>query len=1097
MDAKQTGKPEANEILANAPRAVLVSGPASAGKSRLVRDLARLTTDAIGRCGCLILAPNYPAAEDIRNRMLEESDRQAIVAPPVMTFSQLAGQILSRQADPPLALSALQRHVLLQDLVDSLLAEGKLARLAASARTPGFVGAMGRSIAELKRAAIAPEALAGVLGQAGPAGVELLTIYQAYQQALLAGNLVDTEGRMWLARDELLNRDQAGLALLDMDLRCIAVDGFSTFSPTQLEILQLLSGAIQPVVITLCCSSEDRRGKMWQWTRRTRDALLATFGDQIQQVQLPPRPAPLGPVWERIFDPLAQPMHLVQGVAFIEAPDPEAEYRQVARRVKRLLLDGAPAGSIAILARNLTPHLPLLDDILVEHEIPVASRPIKLTDVPIVRFVLRVAQLAPELAGADVLAVIRSSYFLPDALGPFGPADVAVAEMLIREGNVLGGAEAYQQAADLVWQRLASARPETETDLPATVRLGALHVDAAATGRAVDMLSALFELARRAVEGDLQTVVEALQLARAAVDPDAPARTARDLQSLEALRSACRWISPDTPIADRVECLAQVQLPGPGGAAMVDVLDLLDARSLRYEHVFLIGCNDGLLPQSPPARPIITEAQRADWVRRGVVLDSREDLTGQEMLLMYQAVSRADSRLTVSYSMGECGPASASPYLLALAETLGGINSNTVGSNTTQIPAGQFLPPACELASRREARIAAVAGLFQPHHDPQHKALGWLAGSQQRHIDQVSRGLWARYRRWLPGPCDSFDGRISQPDLLAELGRRFPHKTVFSASQLNRFVQCPWQFFAQYVLKLNPLPEAQRLLEPVHRGLFCHDVLFRVFAALRDQANGPIALDQMDWETVESTLDSAVQAASQAFLQQGCPYPVLWEIQKSQLHADLAEYLRKEAADSSLQPTHLHFELAFGLDSPDALAASDPASQAQPVQIATSAGPVRLRGKIDRIDRVTFDGVDALAVVDYKTGAGPGSTDVFLGQDLQIPLYAAAVQQIFGETIFGGSIHQVLKGAKRWFAPFQTFRKKAPDWQGLNERFEQTIQRLGDAVERMAGGRFDLFDGDSCSSFCPFSQICQHSPARRDIKARAGSGKNQEADDAQ
>ncbi|MFW5840915.1 MAG: hypothetical protein ACOCZE_10075, partial [Planctomycetota bacterium] len=128
MDAKQTGKPEANEILANAPRAVLVSGPASAGKSRLVRDLARLTTDAIGRCGCLILAPNYPAAEDIRNRMLEESDRQAIVAPPVMTFSQLAGQILSRQADPPLPLSALQRHVLLQDLVDSLLAEGKLAR---------------------------------------------------------------------------------------------------------------------------------------------------------------------------------------------------------------------------------------------------------------------------------------------------------------------------------------------------------------------------------------------------------------------------------------------------------------------------------------------------------------------------------------------------------------------------------------------------------------------------------------------------------------------------------------------------------------------------------------------------------------------------------------------------------------------------------------------------------------------------------------------------------------------------------------------------------------------------------------------------------
>jgi ATP-dependent helicase/DNAse subunit B len=530
------------------------------------------------------------------------------------------------------------------------------------------------------------------------------------------------------------------------------------------------------------------------------------------------------------------------------------------------------------------------------------------------------------------------------------------------------------------------------------------------------------------------------------------------------------------------EALAALQLPPPRTESLVDVYDFLDARALRYEHVFLIGCNAGLLPASPSAPVLLPEAQRARWASQGLILETRQQLADREMLLMYLAASRAETGLTVSYQVGSAGAASASSYVQALADTQGGFDSHTVQSNTTRIPAGRFLPETEELASRREASIAAVAGLFRSGLDPRGRALAWLGTGQAAQIDQVARGLWMRHCRWQPGPCDRFDGRITEPDLLEALADRFPGRTVFSASQLNRYAGCPWQFFAQYVLRLQALPQAERLLEPVSRGLFCHEVLYRLMTLLAEQNDGPVALDLIDADVLAEALDRAVRAASEAVERKGCAYPVLWRIQRDQLAEALARYIEQEAACRRLEPTHLHFELAFGFGPSDGTDPCDPASKPDPVAIETQAGTIQLRGRIDRVDRVRFDGVDALAAVDYKTGSLPGTDDVREGLDLQLPLYALALQALTDREVFGGSMDQVLSGDRRWFAPFRSPRKMQPDWPDLHRRLDQARQRVGQFVEGMAAGRFDLMAASQCAGFCPYRQICHHSPARWEIK---------------
>ncbi len=1083
MERTQAGIPEANQILTDRHRAVLLLGPARAGKSTCIRRLAAATSD---RAGCLILAPNAPAVAEIRRRLLAESPAGALPAPRVMTFASLAGRILAGSPEPPRAISAFDRHLLLRQIVERLLAAGQLQDLAASARTPGFIQAVARSIAELKRAAIDPAGPGSALSSAGRIGADLQQIYEAYQQALQDTRQVDTAGTLWLGRDELLRRDREGLDLLEMDLDCIAVDGFTTFSPTQLQILHLLSGWVRPVVVALPWADQEPRGKLWSWTKRTSRSLAETFGDQLRTICLQPEQTTgLGQVCRRLFDPQAEPVTGQGLFQIVEAPDPETEVRHVARRIKALLAGGAPAGSIAILARNLEPYRPTLQAVLSEHDIPTAPRPEPLTGVPVIRFVLHLAQLWPDLEAPAVLETLKNSYFQPDRLGPFGPEDQATAEMLIAEGNVLAGLASYRQAAERVIEALSGRSDSDEADRPARIRLGALHVGGQSVTRALEMLEAIFALARQAAEGDLQAVIDRLDLASAVIDPDDPPRTARDLRALEALTATLAPLDPERRPSPSMlaEALAALPLAPPRTESLVDVYDFLDARALRYEHVFLIGCSAGLLPASPSPPVLLPEAHRAQWARQGLVLETREQLADREMLLMYLAVSRADSSLTVSYPVGSAGDASASSYVLALAETQGGPDSHTVQSNTLRIPAGQFLPAPRDLASRREAAIAAVAGLFRSGHDPRGRALAWLRAGRDDQIDQIARGLWMRHCRWQPGPCDRFDGRITEPDLLEVLAERFPGRTVFSASQLNRYASCPWQFFAQYVLQLKPLPQAERLLEPVNRGLFCHDVLCRLMTLLGQQSGGPVALDLVEPDALAAALDQAVQAASEAVERQGCAYPVLWRIQRDQLAEALARYVKEKAACSRLEPTHLHFELGFGLAGQDRQDPCDPASTAEPVTLETPAGAIRCRGRIDRVDRVRFDGVDALAAVDYKTGALPGTDDVREGLDLQLPLYALALEALTGQEVFGGSMDQVLTGSRRWFAPFSSYEKMDPDWPDLHRRLDQARARIGQLVEGMAAGRFDLLAEHQCAGWCPYRQICHHSPARAEIKA--------------
>ncbi|MCK4601572.1 MAG: PD-(D/E)XK nuclease family protein, partial [Phycisphaerae bacterium] len=404
-----------------------------------------------------------------------------------------------------------------------------------------------------------------------------------------------------------------------------------------------------------------------------------------------------------------------------------------------------------------------------------------------------------------------------------------------------------------------------------------------------------------------------------------------------------------------------------------------------------------------------------------------------------------------------------------------------------KVSPGQFLPAPQQLTCPRDAFNTALAGLLGGEPADYKGALAWAARSQGEKIAQASMGLWARRRRWSEGQCDQFDGRITHPALLEVLAQRYPADVVFSASRLNVFGQCPWRHFATYVLKLAPLARPERQLEAVTRGRFVHDVLFRLFSRLRDEAGGPVRPADVDKDHLRGALDEAVAAEANCVQSGRQPYPALWEIQLAQMRDNLWAYLTDQHAGEKFDTESIYFELGFGMEEGEVKMA-DPASRSEPVVLETPAGPIRLRGKIDRVDSVRFEDAAGLMVVDYKTGSLPDSADIREGRNLQLPLYAEAVERLLKAASVGGAFHRIgprNQNGQRFFAIGKKFGRQQLSAEQFNQARQEVLARVGQFISNMRRGRFDLAPTHECPGYCPYRQICHFAKARAELKSPA------------
>jgi ATP-dependent helicase/nuclease subunit B len=211
---------------------------------------------------------------------------------------------------------------------------------------------------------------------------------------------------------------------------------------------------------------------------------------------------------------------------------------------------------------------------------------------------------------------------------------------------------------------------------------------------------------------------------------------------------------------------------------------------------------------------------------------------------------------------------------------------------------------------------------------------------------------------------------------------------AYSASALQKFAACPYQFFLSAICRLEPRSEVAPIVEldPATRGQLFHRVQAEAMRALAGAGRLPLAADGI--EQARATLDQTLDRVSEEYREQLAPaIERVWQDEVESMRADLRMWLELSAsAQGTWEP--IAFELAFGLP-------RDPTNDPQSVETeARLPEGYRLRGIIDLIER-RRGGTD-LRVTDYKTGRDYTRRNLVVGggEILQPVFYGLAVEQL-------------------------------------------------------------------------------------------------------
>lgn len=687
-------------------------------------------------------------------------------------------------------------------------------------------------------------------------------------------------------------------------------------------------------------------------------------------------------------------------------------------------------------------------------------------------------------------------------------------------------------------ERRSAIRVEpVEVPLPGSERRQkpAREMDPAAIARSslvIERLARLISgLPREGRLGDLATAVRRLfdqlqfagQVRGASLDSDRelPA-VALDLRGLEGLRRAlsaavrgieiserdsiqdgAASITLTTLLDETLRCVKTQSLMMNGAdPSGLRVLRATDVRGLRFRALFIAGLIEGGFPLRTSRDWIYPHEERERLKEYGLTLeDISSDTLLKEEHYFYQAACRATERLYLSRPLvlEDSSETVASYYIEELARAV------SPASISKQIVRSDFDGRTLFEASRgSELAALLVRQAERPRHRAQRdgnfsreiiarlltmsRERGDLSDSAERRI-AIERERNGR-------AFGNFDGIVSNPDWVAKLAAQYDPTHDFSASELSLYGRCPFKFFAERVLKLEPRGEAALDLSALDAGSLLHEALRRFFEKHRGLRLTGLDRGQLKHELAE--------AADEVFddHERSVPplNPQVWkidrEIRKLLLEQVLDYELSIEAKTQTKDVRPAYFELAFGMTA----GAVDPHSTNQKLTLHREARAeteiVRLRGQIDRVDRA---GDGTLIAYDYKLSRGPSLDDMSEGRALQLHIYLAALESLFfpESEIAGGGYYTMKGGQARRNQGL--YRAPMHEYTGVGTRTASTMgdqewrkiraemeSRIWEFVEGIRAGRFQVAPSapDASCPHCDFSAVCRYEKFR--IKRKQG-----------
>lgn len=693
------------------------------------------------------------------------------------------------------------------------------------------------------------------------------------------------------------------------------------------------------------------------------------------------------------------------------ARDREEEVADAARRFKAAIREGRliSPGRAALVVRQRLPYVYVTREVLRSAGLPVQMLDaLPLAAEPYVAALdLVLSCVSADFARAPGVALLRSPHFR------LAPADdVAALDRALAEAGYLGGAEALERLLT-VWSEApskmgqASDQPDqpvkSHVPLPPRMRR-AHHAGTVLLGVARE----LAPLRTAAPMADhLRVLLAFLRAHDTPTDVDEPYRGRHSrargaiVTMLATLRDAHDRFDQEPVDGDEAAALVRRWIEGQTfaprtGDAGVHLVDADSAPFGDFDHVHIAGLIDGEWPDRP---------RRNIFYSTGVL---------RELGWPGEADRLAGAR-------------SAFADLLRLP-------SFRLSVSVFSLEADALVSPSALIDEVEHAAFDTAAEALPSSRIFDHEALC------HEPLDVEPLGPLAREwaaRRHQPAglPPERFHGFTGVPP-----------PRPYSLSALERYLDCPFKFFAADVLGLEELPEDESILSPRARGRFIHEVFQRFFEAWDRAGLGAITGDRLD--------------------------------EARALMRNVAEPLlaRLPEADAALERTRL-FGSAISTGSADIVLGYEASAHADVRErwleyrlegeftLGMQDGRrVALRGVADRIDLLPDR---RLRVVDYKSGSAPNAA-----RKLQVAIYALCAQERLQAR--DGAPWTVDEAVYLAFSGKRTQTNVVKSGDDPDEALEAARARLLGVLDGIARGEFPPQPEDPMiCEFCDYAAVCR------------------------
>jgi RecB family exonuclease len=882
-------------------------------------------------------------------------------------------------------------------------------------------------------------------------------IYWHYRALLESIGFEDAAGlAVWASKS--LQKDPTALG---------AVDSLVLVEPGELDLAQRrAAGALRSRASTIIAAISDPsdagRSEPVEAASRVRSAFFdAGFRESPSANELR-RPGGLGWLTYALFrDDLGQRGSAdASGFWALGAPKGEGLALVVAARLRRLLRDGSDPNRIVVVVPSWDEDAEILCETLADWNIPFHARAeTGLARNASVRALRSAGALSADgWESTHLVRLLRNAQLRPTWAELDSGQTLAETAAAIQSLRVFRGQHAIRAAIE--------GLPALENDERSSDRQRRFGSHGSTTLKIFDRLAELLPPAREAARWP----VHVQRLSRIAGELGIEKQKDHDRESKAGLEALWLALEEQGAMLDR---LGQASEPLPWSEFMHEVDRLIT----------------GVTTESPPPPQAAVQLVTADLYEGA---DCNHLVLARFTEGTFPRRADRDRGSAEEHTLQESRDALAFVRLVASArKSLAIVYPTTDEKGNELLPAGYFddlkwcftsdawarchqarkrldsLPSETFAVAPAEVRLRAVS-LALANRDPMITPLQQLAvlPEHRQPLLGVAAALRVQDARRNPREYGPFEGMLAVPANIREIARDFgADRPAFSPSQLETLALCPFQFFAKFVLGLDPIEEIGELEDDrARRGSLVHGALEQLHIALRDGDHDRAhPIDQRVAALVDAQILAAVNQAAPtgSDLEEG-----LREIRRRRLvrmgrryAKQFAEYVEKQNNQFECHD----FEVEFGNRKND--------KSLPQLTVGGGEEAVSLRGKIDRVDRILGGPTARFRVIDYKTGGVPLKKDLLSGLAMQLPLYALALERAGEKGDYSDFGY--------WGLRDQGYRSialaKNGDLDSAWERYKERLQAFVIAlVAQLRQAKFPVSPRDeNCTTRCDFSAVCR------------------------